>query len=87
MELFIHSSAEKFLFNLDKKIQNNIKDHLKQLSENPYSKQLDIKKLKGKTKQPDLFRLRVGKYRIIYIIQDGKIWITEIMIRGRDYDF
>ena len=55
MDIFIHDSAEKFLNKLDKKIQTNIKEHMKKLSENPYSKQLDIKKLKGLKNKPNLF--------------------------------
>ena len=86
MQILIHESAEKVLNNLDTKIQKNIKDHLSKLSENLYSNQLDIKKLKGLKDKQDLFRLRVGEYRIIYFIQDNIIYITEIMIRGRGYD-
>jgi mRNA interferase RelE/StbE len=87
MEIFLHESAEKFLSELDKKIQKNIKDHLKKLSEDPHSKRLDIKKLKGLHNRPDVFRLRVGEYRMIYLISDNKIWITEIIRREGAYDF
>jgi len=85
MDIFIHDSAEKFLNKLDKKIQTNIKEHMKKLSENPYSKQLDIKKLKGLKNKPNLFRLRVGDYRIIYFIEEEKILVTEIMKREKGY--
>ena len=47
MDVLLHSSAEKVMNSLERKIQENIKSHLKKLSENPYSKSLDIKKLKG----------------------------------------
>lgn len=87
MEIFIHESAERFIGSLDKKIIENMKIHLKKLTEDPYSKQLDIKKLKGLQNKPDLFRLRVGEYRVIYFIQENKIWVTEIMKRNKGYDF
>jgi mRNA interferase RelE/StbE len=87
MDVFIHESAEKFLNKLDKKAQDNIKESLKKLSINPYSKNLDIKKLRGIKNRPDLFRLRAGDYRAIYFIQEGEIRITEIMQRERGYDF
>ncbi len=87
MEVFLHLTANKYFNELDKKIQANIKAHLKNLSENPYSKRLDIKKIKGRQGKPDLFRLRVGEYRIIYSIQDGRIWVTEIILRGKGYEF
>ena len=87
MDVFLHESAEKFLNEIDKSIQKNIKSDIKKLAEEPYSRQLDTKKLKGLKGKPDLFRLRVGEYRIIYFIQDDKIWITEIMKREKGYNF
>jgi len=72
MDVLLHDSARKALNKLDKKIQMSIKEHLKRLSENPYSRQLDTKKLKVLQNKPDLFRLRVGEL-IIYFIQDGKM--------------
>lgn len=86
MDILIHESAGKFLGNLDKKTQQSIKADLKKLSEGPYSKQLDTKKLKGQASKPDIFRLRVGEYRVIYFIKEGKIMITEIMKREKGYD-
>lgn len=86
MDILIHESAGKFLSNLGKKIQQNIKSDLKKLSEDPYSKQLDTKKLKGHANKPDIFRLRTGEYRVIYFIQEGKIMVTEIMKREKGYD-
>ncbi len=87
MEVFIHDYAKKFLEEIDKKIQSFRKDHIKKLAENPYSKQLDIRKLKGRQNKPDLFRFRVGDYRIIYFTEENKICITEITRRERAYDF
>jgi mRNA-degrading endonuclease RelE of RelBE toxin-antitoxin system len=86
MEIFIHDSARKFLDGLDPQIQAFIKEDLKKLAENPYSNRLDTKKVKGLGNRPDLFRMRVGKYRIIYFIQQDKVWITEIMRREHGYD-
>lgn len=87
MEIFLHDAARKVLTRLDKKTQDSIKDHLRKLAENPYSRQLDIKKLKGLQNKPDLFRLRIGDYRIIYFLQENAVWITEIMTREKGYDF
>ena len=87
MDIFIHGSARKFMDKLDEKKYLHIKEYLKKLAENPFSNQLDIKKLKGIKGGQDAFRLRVGEYRIIYFIQENKIWVTEIMIRNKGYDF
>jgi len=87
MDVFIHESAQKFLDKIEKKTQEGITEHLKKLAENPYSTQLDIKKLKGLKNKPDLFRLRVGEYRTIYFVKENAILITEIMTRKKGYDF
>lgn len=42
-------------------------------------KKLNIKKLKG---YPNVFRVRVGNYRIIYKIVDGKTFIIEVSKRN-----
>ena len=86
MEVFLHEQAEKFLKFLDKKVQTSIKEHLKTLSGDPYSKRLDTKKLKGMIRKPDLFRLRVGEYRIIYFIRENEILVTDIIKRESGYD-
>ncbi|KUO69315.1 MAG: hypothetical protein APF77_16110 [Clostridia bacterium BRH_c25] len=44
----------------------------------------DIKKLQGE-KHPPLFRLRVGKYRIIYHVENENIIIVKIDTRGDIY--
>ncbi|MBI2172660.1 MAG: type II toxin-antitoxin system RelE/ParE family toxin [Candidatus Aenigmarchaeota archaeon] len=86
MDVFLHNQAEKFLNTLDRKIQPSIKEHLKTLSKEPYSKLLDIKKLKGMGRKPDIFRLRVGEYRIIYFIQGNEILVTDIIRREAGYN-
>ena len=87
MDVLIHPSAEKILNKLSYDIQQKIKNSIKRFSEDPYSKQLDIKKLKGIGSKPDLFRLRSGEYRVIYTIKEDKIWITDILKRERGYHF
>ncbi len=79
MDVLLHEQAKKFLNSLDKKIQSSIKKHLKALSKEPYSKKLDTKKLKGLNRKPDLFRLRVGEYRVVYFIREGEILVTDII--------
>jgi mRNA interferase RelE/StbE len=44
----------------------------------------DIKKLQGE-KYPPLYRLRVGKYRIVYLIEQDEILIAKIDTRGDVY--
>jgi len=44
----------------------------------------DVKKLQGE-KYPPLYRLRVGKYRIIYNVDDSEIIVVKIDVRGDVY--
>lgn len=63
--------------------QESIKDHLRKLKNWP-NHGLDVKKLKGKS---DLYRLRVGGYRIIFSVNEARheIKIYEIGLRKSIY--
>ncbi len=85
MDILIHDSADKVLTRLDKETRDRIKAHLKQLSENPTARRLDVIKLKGIHQGPDMYRLRVGDFRVFYFVDDGKILVTDIRRRGHAY--
>ena len=44
----------------------------------------DIKRLQGEN-HPPLYRLRVGKYRVIYVIEQEEIVVAKIDARGDVY--
>lgn len=69
-------TAEDQLADLDKPIRKRIRDRIDGLAKNPR----DGKKLTG----DDLWRVRVGKYRIVYKIEDDKVLITVVRIANRD---
>lgn len=71
-------SAYKILTEYDKGIKKRIIDAIEKIPQG------DIKKLQGE-KYPPLFRLRVGKYRIIYHIENEEIIIAKIDTRGDIY--
>jgi mRNA interferase RelE/StbE len=72
----------KFLSSLDKKTKSRLKKKLEELKFNPLQCS-GVKKLKG-TKNT-LYRLRVGKIRIIYAILESGIEIVDIDYRGDIY--
>ena len=76
------SKLEKFINSLDKKTRKKLKDKLISLKKNP-RKARNIKKLQG-TKR-ELYRLRLGKIRIIYEIINKNIEIIDIDYRGNIY--
>lgn len=78
-KIIIKKKAKKFI---DKLPQNERLRIVKAISALPNGE--DIKKLKGHS---DLFRLRVGSYRIIYSVDNGEllIYIIDAGNRGEIY--
>lgn len=72
---------------MEPRIAQNIIKHLEKLSIGTFSRQLDIKKLKGYPRKPSPYRMRVGDYRVTYFIEDEEIRVTKIFHRGEGYDF
>ncbi len=79
-EVKFYKDALKNIQRLDKISRNRILDHIKILSENPKSDELDIKKMQGTENQ---FRLRVGPYRVVYSIFNDKLLIIVIRVGSR----
>lgn len=81
-KLTYHRSAIKFIAKLDKTSQERIVSGLKGLSSIP--PQGDIKGLKGHV---DLYRLRIGSFRVIFNIdhQEHVVFIQAIGNRGDIY--
>lgn len=86
MEIKYSDKAVKQLTKIsksDKKSAKIILDKIEGYSKNPEGN-FDVKTLKGKFE--DLFRLRVGKYRIIFEIIDDTMYIYEIKHRKEAYE-
>ena len=71
----------KFIKYLDKKKKSKIKKILNEIKNKDFENK-DIKKLKG---YKTLFRVRIGKLRIIFEILDNDIEIIDIDYRGNIY--
>lgn len=72
--VLIERYAQKQIMRLDKKAIPVIKSAIASLADNPRPK--GYKKLKGE----DAYRIRVGDYRVIYEIDDGKIIVTVVSV-------
>jgi len=75
--VLIERYAQKQIMKLDKKIIPIIKASIADLADNP--RPYGYKKLKGE----DAYRIRVGDYRVIYEIDDGKIIVTVVSVGHR----
>lgn len=71
-------TAVKDLKALPKAILKKIDARIASLANNPQPG--DVKKLQG---SDDLYRIRVGDYRIVYTIEDGKLIIVVVRIGHR----
>lgn len=84
MEIIYSKSAVKTIKLLDKNIKERIKNGIEGLIENPPKG--DIKQLQGIN--PIIYRLRIGKYRVIYeYVGSNKdiLFIKDIGSRGDIY--
>jgi len=71
---------------LQKIYQNQIRKSLQELQNDPYSSRsnCDIKSLTDT--HPKKYRLRVGNYRVIYIIENKDIKVIDLIKRGIGYN-
>jgi mRNA interferase RelE/StbE len=76
----IRHSAQKQILAFPRKIQQEIARAIDGLEENP--RPSDYRKLRG----VELFRLRLGRYRIIYSINDKARQITILKVAQRRED-
>ena len=79
MNIFYSKSSLKYLLKLEKKKRVNIVSAIDQLPENG-----DVKKMHGVSIK-DLYRLRIGEYRILFIWNGPDIRILDVDTRGDIY--
>ncbi|UCH88227.1 MAG: type II toxin-antitoxin system RelE/ParE family toxin [Thermoplasmata archaeon] len=84
-EILFSSQAQRDYKKLSKETKRRIKASLKKLASG--IKHLDIKKLKGIEGREDLFRLRIGDYRIVYYPQKTVIKVIRIDRRSKIYEW
>ena len=80
----LHPDAVKFLVSLNPETKERLKSGIKNLEMDPFKSRphADIKKLKGTKKRNDLYRLRIGDYRMIYSVEENTIFILEIILHS-----
>jgi mRNA interferase RelE/StbE len=72
------------LNSFNEKTKTWIKSVLKELENDPFQSNLDIKKIIS-NKEPPVFRIRIGDYRAVYSIIGKKIMISKIFHRKKGY--
>lgn len=82
-EVHLSNNAEKFLKNCEKELYDRIYIKLKKLAENPFPQ--DVKRVIGHKEKT--FRVRVGDYRILFVLflDDNVILVVNIDKRPKAY--
>jgi len=85
-KVIAHRRVHKFLKELkDENLKNKIKDAITKLEDYPLVlREMDIEKIKGLKR---VFRIRIGKYRVIFFVDktERTIYVTHAKIRKRIY--
>jgi mRNA-degrading endonuclease RelE of RelBE toxin-antitoxin system len=79
MNIFFSKTSLKYLSKLEKQVRANIIEAIEGLPDKG-----DIRKMKGQSLQ-NIYRLRIGKYRILYIWEEDTVKILDIDTRGDIY--
>ena len=78
-EVIVPKNVQKVIDALsDEKLRDRIKEKLEALVEDPYPN--GVAKIKGHNTR---YRIRIGDYRIIYDIDDGKLLILVVNFQHR----
>lgn len=73
-------SAAKEFKKLPTKVRDQVVETLGFLAQNPFSEVLKVKRLKG---ADDLYRTRLGDYRLVYQVHSKKLIVLVIKIGHR----
>ena len=77
-EVLFRPAAVRQIKALDKPTQLKVKDATKALGDNPRPSGC-VKMAVGK----DLYRLRIGDYRILYVVEDSVLVVTVVKVGNR----
>lgn len=65
-----------------KHIKERVLEFVEELSDNPLPENWDIAKIKG---EENVYRVRIGGWRLIYVVEKDEIKLIRIGPRGRVY--
>jgi mRNA-degrading endonuclease RelE of RelBE toxin-antitoxin system len=83
----ISPRAQKYLKSLDKGEARIIKGHINELRKDPYTPRSQCDIIKETGKRPPLYRLRAGRHRVEYFIEEDAVFISRIFLRSGSSDY
>jgi len=86
-EVKFYRDVAKALARMHPQLRNRIVRGLHALEIDPCEARTgaDIVRLRGTKGREDLFRLRIGEYRVIYAVVGKVVYITDLFHRGKGY--
>lgn len=86
-EVLLSRTAIRQLMALPPDSRKHVKRTLSELEEDPYRSRpkADIKRLKGTSRY--YYRMRIGNYRAIYVIEGYAVKVAKILPRSKAYDW
>jgi len=86
-EVLLSETALRQYKRLPSEMRKRVKSNLAELKNDPYKKRskADIKKLKGPKR--DYYRLRIGNYRALYVVEEKKVKVAKILPRSHANDW
>ena len=85
--VFLSETACRQLRGIPARMQTRIKRALTELEDDPFRPRpkADIKRLKGPDR--DYYRLRIGDYRAIYVVEGQRVLVAKILLRSKAYEW
>ncbi len=81
MKILVRKDVHRKIKRFPKEAQEAVLRAVELLQDFP-AERLDVKKMGG---GENIFRLRVGKYRLLFILTQDKIVVFDVDVRGRIY--
>lgn len=78
-EIQYTKAADKF-FQSHEDVRDQYKEAIKELLTGDHPEKVDVKKIKGK--RNDYYRIRLGGYRVVYAIINGRIVVIKTLLAG-----
>ena len=78
-EIQYTKAADKF-FKTHESVRGQYEDAIKELLAGEHPEKVDVKRIKGK--RNDYYRIRIGEYRVVYAIINGRIVVISTMLAG-----
>ena len=83
--VLISTTFQRKFYKIQKDFQNKVRKSLAELQNDPYTSRsaCDVKALKDT--HPKKYRLRVGDYRVIYIVEQKEVKVIDLLKRETGY--